>query len=213
MPSATDSGSRTSSARCVILWSTLILWSCLCSIHLFGLTPCHIWPHCDTQHPSWNPKSMLVPPLGSHRHHELSQCHHHWDVSLWKKKPARRTCLDAQSPMVAIEAPNTQSWLAKQQLVRAKQSNAEQSRAKRTSQNVMKVRVATPHNAAMMYTQQISVHSLHYAVKTPKARFPNHWMILSYPNYSQCSQHSQCKLLVHMSSILDEKINVYQGHS
>ena len=113
MPSTTDSGSRTSSARCVILWSTLILWRCLCSIHSFGLTPCHIWPHCDTQHPSWNPKSMLVPPLGSHRHHELSQCHHHWDVSLWKKKPERCARLDAQSPMVAIEAPNTQSWLAK----------------------------------------------------------------------------------------------------
>ena len=36
----------------------------------------------------------------------------------------------------------------------------------------MKVRVATPHNAAMMYTQQISVHSLHYAVKTPTITKP-----------------------------------------
>ena len=88
----------------------------------------------------------------------------------------------------------------------------EQTRAKRISQNVMKVRVATAHNAAMMHTQQISVPSLYYAVETPKARFPNHWVILSCPNYSQCSQHSQYKLLVHMSSILNEKINVYQGH-
>ena len=66
-----------------------------------------------------------------------------------------------------------------------------------------------PINGAMMHTQ-ISVHSLHHALRTPKAKCPNHWVILSHQITQSVFNSRNNSFLVHLSSILIETTNVCQ---